>query len=377
VNGATSTSSGFYPRSRVAFETLIDVEIRTEALLEDGEELRKRLDQFPDRSEFTYVRPPAAGDDAETRAIIESRRNENPRLYAALQKAADRWHESEREFRETIERAKRVVDETAIELDNQTTPPLQRTSIAIKRSIHDLSGSVPYPLTSGWAEGAHPKVMDRIRKQGAAVRRWTEELRLLVQPEHSMASPSALTTQLNPVSESELERAGNEATPASTTITPESTNEGSRQVLGHPNGATGGPTPAPSHDPQPAPRDGRLTHHLCRILRFLRAQHATSADDALPMKAIAEGEFACPTKQIKDSLAELVSWGLLESVRGPKGGYWITDKGLAALVAEEDRAESASAQSTTTVNAAASTTHTPNQNGEVEVQRTLAKNADD
>jgi hypothetical protein len=330
-----------YPRSGKAFQVLIEVEVRTETLLDDARNLRERMDAYPDLKGFRYVRPATDLDDAESRELIEERRAELPSTFEPLQNAADRWHKDEGEFRRCIEQAKAFVDQTAAELDDPSTPPLKRTSIAIKRSLHDLSGCVPYPLTSGWAQGADEEVVERITTKLSEIRQWTEELRLIVQPPHSLASPASFVqghvhaeqpatfqgdtrSQLAPIlaeSKAKKKRAALDAGLKKSNVRPAKKRSAKRSALRLTT----------------AHQEKHLTPQQREILAFLRDEGATSFDDRLKADYIAEKRFDAESKRVRDNLAALVREGLVNSAKGRKGGYWITAEGQALLIALGDR----------------------------------------
>src|SRR5260221_4628761 len=153
VGFAPGAAGGLYPSSLAAFHALISVEVRVALLIEAGKRLGAALDSHPDRRSFAYSCAPAPEDEAEIRMLLEERRRHQPKHFAPLQRAADEWHRAEREFRNEVERAKDLADRTSAELDSHRTPPLERTSIAIKRSLRDLSGSVPYAARIAWNDG--------------------------------------------------------------------------------------------------------------------------------------------------------------------------------------------------------------------------------
>lgn len=350
-----SSQVGHYALTRVAFDTLISVEIATSTLLETAVRLQQSLKGYESLSGFAYVRPPEADDDPETQSLIEERQREIPSRFRPLQRLADRWHVEEREFRAIIQTAKAVVDQTAFELDAPSIPPLARTSIAIKRALGNLSGCVPYPMTSGWAQGAAAHTVDNIRTQYREVQRWTEELRLLVQPEHPMAGPYKFASEAegsrdggrigsDPQPAPDLEA----ASPKKGGKKPPRRSKQKQKGQGERRRALS--RPGPGTDPTGAlaesilesgqvtrAKSDHLTKQQRRILRFLRDNHATSEDDLLQGPFIASKEFGSPFKRIKDNLARLVRRELTGSNKGPDGGYWIKPTGLALLIALGER----------------------------------------
>jgi hypothetical protein len=366
----TDDEPGLYPRTRIAFHTLIELEVWTGQLLDAAVRFKDALGRHENREGIWYVPPLDPDDPPDIQKLTEESRSEHHGEFQDLWRAADGWYEFERSFRKVMARAKTAAEAAAAELDSPTTPPLGRTSIAIKRALRDLSGSVPYANTAGWGLGAQEEVITAIRRALQPVRGWTDELRLLVQPEHTLAPPLYFgsPSAFGPTTSPQLPSAAEQLHELPRDPEPETTQE--PPSLAVPTSEIGREAISPEREqaliqeevqetPMPARptrADRRATlarkgdwEHLAReltpthrsVLHLVKSQTATSFEDRLTRDYLAglfqESGRVLRSQNLAEPCAELVDLGLLDSAFGRNGGYWITTAGLAVCTAMQER----------------------------------------
>jgi hypothetical protein len=310
----------YYPKTAVAFDSLIMAYVEAESVLRVAGMLRDELENVA-RMKITprYVRLPDDDAPEDVKAEIARRRQGVPSGLRRMTELADAYFRVERIFRRETEKAKVAVDAAAVELDSPQTPPLRRTSIAIRRALRNLSGSVPYPMTAAWAEATEPRVLEGIATTARRVSVWIEELRLLVRPRHTMPPPLGWG------------QAGTAAQPSAQPAV----SVGSRNPKRARRGASA------TRDEQrrklsesrqlPALADALTTFHI-EILRALKQYSAVTADDVASKAALCANVLKTRTeKSMAKPLNQLKALDLVNSSAGRSGGYWITSNGLAVL----------------------------------------------
>lgn len=324
TNDSPATAVDHYPETAKAFDALIMAYVEAEAVhrvakaVGDEMENVKRMGLHP-----AYVRKPDDDDSPEDQTRATRLREALPRGLIRLNGLVDTYYDTERRFRDHVEKAKVAVDVAAIELDSQETPPLRRTSIAIRRALRNLSGSVPYAMTAGWAETAEPMVLQGIRTTSYRVSVWIEELRLLVRPRHTMPPPGAFS----------------------------SVTRGGRMTQVSAARTNGGVPPKESSRLRPGPKVTRheqrhrlaasgqlaaladaLTPLQLEILGALRSYNAIGADDCVPKSTLCDKVLPWRTlASVAGPIHELTKLGLVNSAGGRNGGSWLTSTGAAVL----------------------------------------------
>ncbi len=320
-----------YARSAAAFDALILAFVEAEAVQRVARELGKAIEEVQKLGETpNYISRAEPDDPPDLRESIERRRAQQPPRLKRMVGLADTYFATERRFRSAVETAKVAVDRAAWELDSPETPPLKRTSIAIRRALRNLSGSVPYAMTAGWAEATEPKVLDGIDYTARRVSVWIEELRLLVRPRHTLPPPLSLRREsagppleLSPTAE--LRAAPEVQSPhvdkkPRRRATPQESRDERRAVL-----ATEG-------------KLSELQEFLTDLqIEFLGALEKVGAFDSESRRS---ADFVAQhamhnrdPKSITHVRRDLIAMELVRTHGGSAGGAWITSKGLGVLQA--------------------------------------------
>ncbi len=281
-------ASQYYLQTEAAFQALIWVSVEAGMLVRAAREFGRELSTAPNLGELLYVNPPRPDDTPELRALIESRRTAIKPEHARVWRSADHYYRSESKFRKAVGDANIAVERAAGELDSPTTPPLRRTSIAIKRALRNLSGSALYPMSGGWAEPSRPEAIERVVQLMRPLEVWIEELRLLVQPPHSVPPT------------------GGPSSPA------------------QPTGISGEAKPA-SELPL-VDRELDVLQALCELNALDEDSRVTA--NAIAKKATGDEE----PDRVKREIANLARLECVASKEGRGGGSWITERGQAWLV---------------------------------------------
>lgn len=318
TTSSTTTTVDYYPKTAQAFEALIMAFVEAQGVLRVGRnvnwrvEIAKQMGASPG-----YVRKPDSDDPPEQAELLHRERAELPNGLRELNRAVDTYFEAEARFRTQVERAKVAIDAAAFELDSPQTPPLRRTTIAIRRALRNLSGSVPYPVTSGWSAAAEPTVLERIGITAHRVSVWIEELRLLVRPRHTMPPPSLAGTAWDASKPPEQpptrrKRASREARE------PKRPRSELRAELAQ------------------AGKLARLAEELpdlqVEILRALQSQGAAARSDLVSLSYLCEHALGRRApKSLAWPLIEMKRAQLIATATGRKGGYWLLPLGEAVL----------------------------------------------
>jgi hypothetical protein len=164
-----------------AFQALVSVESYSRLFVQELDGLQRMFEDIPPHT-LSYVAPAEAGSPEELRKLIDERRAKMPPNEKIYWTALDRYHSLQRAWRKTIEDAKLAADGAAWELDSPGTPPLQRTTVSMKRTLQRMGGSVPPPMYIGDGPPIGDGWIPMMRKQREEVSNWVDELRLLLVP---------------------------------------------------------------------------------------------------------------------------------------------------------------------------------------------------
>lgn len=311
----------YYPKTAVAFDSLIMAYVEAESVLRVAGMLRDELENVA-RMKIApqYVRLPEDDAPEDVKAEIARRRQGVPSGLRRMTELADSYFRVERIFRRETEKAKVAVDAAAVELDSPQTPPLRRTSIAIRRALRNLSGSVPYPMTAGWAEATEPGVLEGIATTARRVSVWIEELRLLVRPRHTMPPPPMVSSAVS----------ATEKVSAQPSVSAE------RRI---PRRAKRGMSATRDESRRKLSRSGNLsaladalTGFHIEILLAFKNYNALTPDDVASKATICARVLTSRTeKSMAKPIGHLKTLGLVNSSAGRSGGYWITSNGLVVL----------------------------------------------
>ncbi len=320
ATSSTTTGIDYYPKTAEAFEVLIMAFVEAEGVIRVARNVSRRIDLAKQMGAAPgYVRKPDSDDSPDQAAMLSQMREELPTGLRELNQAVDTYFDTEARFRAQVERAKAAIDAAAFELDSLQTPPLRRTTIAIRRALRNLSGSVPYPMTSGWAAAAEPAVLEGIGVTARRVSFWIEELRLLVRPRHTM--PLA-----QPHGESDTSR---RAPVGAASVTPKASQ--TRNTRTHQLSRDAHRLKLANSDRLDVLAETLTPLHMM-ILRALKEYVACTPDDVASKQALCDnvmqGRLAT---SLTKPLHHLKRLDLVGSTSGRSGGYWIKPKGLAVI----------------------------------------------
>ena len=170
-----------YPNTERVFSALIIAQIQGRALYDALEASIRHAAKSPIREEFgdlDYLEPPEFEHDPETRAVVEQRREANPRHFKETIRIYDRYHRALHALWNDIETAKDATDNAQDELDAGGGTPLDLPTVGIRRALDRLRCAVQPPILVG----PYPTMNTAEHLRGLAeaisvVHDWTEKLR--------------------------------------------------------------------------------------------------------------------------------------------------------------------------------------------------------
>lgn len=292
TGGRPEHQTSHYPRSAELLQALISAWAEARGFLLVASRLRDTRGRTEREEGFQYIPKPPEGSDPGLERMWEVFEKQLPPHHTVMVRAIDNYYRVDRGLRRKLDEAANAAERAAAELDSPSVPPLERTSIAIRRALNEFRGAIPSPLTDPWWRITENGTIENAIGKLQLVDRWIDEVKLLVQPPHSLPH----------VPQEPESRQAAEVTPAER--------------------GSGGGTPRIS-------AQGRL------VLIAMHDLGATEENARQPAKSIAARARGVPEEGlVKATLRDLRLMQLVLAREGQGGGYWLTPAGMAAIEEE-------------------------------------------
>lgn len=311
-----------FERTQILFNALVSVETHAHLFAREIEITQRLFNDDPPPRDAWYVAPPEDNELDDLKGMINDRRKERPEHHRRYWDRLDQYHRMQRYWRSSLQDAKVAADCATFELSPPETPPLDRVSTAIKRTLQQMGGLVTPPMYIGDGPPQEKELDKRLMEKRVEVSNWIDELRLLLHP-RSLAAVFDLRPRDVPVEMDGCE-------------TPISTEKGDAPVAAPVDREVAPPTvlrDEPSRDD-----DGSLHADDYAIFEALEKNGAIGPGRYQSVSSTFEDAFGPDGEsEYADRCARLVNRGYLISKTGRRGGHALADDGCRAWSAEKER----------------------------------------